>query len=103
MDLTSEEAVELQKQIKDSRRLRRKESISKQEPFKHSAGPSKRRASGGAYVQNWRKGAPPATNEERLEQIEKQIEVTSKLPRSSSYARHRLKVLETAKRLLQAG
>jgi len=111
MDLTFREASELQKRIKERRRKQCKQSIAKESPLKHTIDPTsqpdcKPGLSSYAYIKRWRKSEPATTNsdeESKLVEIQEQLESVSKLPRTSKYAQHRLKVLLTTHELLQLG
>jgi len=105
-DLHDLEAAEPGRPLNEKRLDRPKRSIARHQPLKHKLNGSivlkinsratKRRS---CLV---RRESLTATNEERLKQVEEQIESTLRLPTASSYAQHRLRILHKAKEMLTA-
>ena len=104
--ITEQEASQLGKKIKSRKRTESKVSLIKNSPLKHqSTAPvaTRRRATRQAYVKRWDPHQGEGTDAEKLLEIERQIDSVSGLPKTSKYAQHKLKVLEKARQLLQAG
>lgn len=98
LPLSTQEAAELSKRIKTKQRPQKKTNITRETPLKHVTKDKQRRP----YSRRWQRGNPEPNDSEKLREIERQIEATALLPAASSYASHRLKVLNKAKELLQA-
>lgn len=112
-NLSEKEASQLGQQIKSRKRSTSKSSIAKPSPLPShlsGAGTSRsrshpyRRTTRPAikpYIQRWAPHQAEPTKEEKLKEIESQLESVSSLPPHSKFALHRRQVLAQAQRLLQ--
>lgn len=105
-DLNDLKTSERERTVNKKRIDRSKSSIARHQPLKHKINTSvnlkdESRRNKRRSCSVWRESLT-ATNEERLKQVEEQIESTLRLPTTSSYAQHRLRILNKAKQMLTA-
>lgn len=104
---SEQEASQLRKQIKLRKKVQSKSSIAKGGALKNTFSPATashpRRSSRIAYISQWDPNEGQPSDSKRLLEIQRQIESVSALPKTSKYAQHRLKVLQTAQKLLEQG
>ena len=84
-------------ELKARRRASGKASISRAQPLKAAAPPAKPDK---AFRQAWRRTAGELSEAEQRAAVEQALEVFRLLPPASSYAQHRIRVLEKALQLL---
>jgi hypothetical protein len=91
-------ALGLGKELKSRKRTTSKASIAKAQPLKVSGSPAAKPDR--AFRQAWRKTAGDLSEAEQRQAVLHALEVFRQLPPSSSYAQHRIRVLEKALELL---
>ena len=100
-NISGKETLELNKELKRRKRLQDKTSITRSGPLKVS--PNKKNTDKRSFEDRWRSTAGNLTEKEQKKAVQQAIEVYSLLPASSTYAKHKLKVLNQALKLLEAG
>jgi hypothetical protein len=94
--ISEKESSKLTKELNRRKKAQDKKSIARSAPLKVS--PSKKNTQ-----DRWRTTAGNFSEEEQKKAVQQAIEVYSLLPASSTYAKHKLKVLNQALQLLEAG
>lgn len=93
-----EVALAVSKEHKERRRTSGKASIARSAPLKVPA--PRETQPGSAFRAAWRRTAGDLSEAEQRRAVEQALEVFRQLPPSSSYAQHRIRVLEKALQLL---
>lgn len=91
-------AIGLGKELRSRKRASSKASIARAEPLKVSGSPAAKPDR--AFRQAWRKTAGELSEAEQRQAVLHALQVFRQLPPSSSYAQHRIRVLEKALELL---
>lgn len=96
-------ALQVSRELKSRRRSSSKASITKAQPLKvareEPSGPS----GGRTFRHAWRQTAGELSEADQRKAVRQALEVFRLLPPSSSYAQHRIRVLEKALQLLDKG